>query len=73
MSKEVKEKVRVRCAKHISLLGYTSSESIMFPSGAQMQIYDTDDEPFEDGSEACAYFFTEEQVYNLIVALKKVK
>lgn len=73
MSKEVKEIVRVGYAKHIALLGYTRSESIMFPSGAQMQIYDTDDEPFEGGSEAYVYFFTEEQVDNLIEALKKVK
>lgn len=50
MSKEVKEIVHVGFAKHIALLGYTKSESIMFPSSAQMQIYDSEDEPFEDCS-----------------------
>ena len=73
MSKAVKEIVRVGFAKHIALLGYTKSESIMFPSSAQMQIYDTDDEPFEDGSEAYVDFFNEEQVDDLVEALKKVK
>lgn len=73
MSKEVKEIVRVGSAKHIALLGYTKSESIMFPSCAQMQIYDSEDEPFEDGSEAYVDFFREEQVDDLIEALKKVK
>ncbi|WP_212125135.1 hypothetical protein, partial [Bacteroides pyogenes] len=67
------EIVRVGSGKHIALLGYTKSESIMFPSSAQMQIYDTDDEPFEDCSEAYVDFFTEEQVDNLIEALKRVK
>ena len=73
MSKEVKEIVRVGFAKHIALLGYTKSENIMFPSSAQMQIYDTEDEPFEDCTEAYVDFFTEEQVDNLIEALKRVK
>lgn len=72
-SKEVKEIVRVGYAKHIALLGYTRSESIMFPSSAQMQIYDTDDKPFEDCTEAYVDFLTEKQVDNLIEALKKVK
>ncbi|MFT0409851.1 hypothetical protein [Bacteroides thetaiotaomicron] len=67
------EIVRVGFGKHIALLGYTKSESLMFPSSAQMQIYDTDDEPFENCSEAYVDFFTEEQVDNLIEALKKVK
>ncbi|WP_303208590.1 hypothetical protein [Bacteroides oleiciplenus] len=67
------EIVRVGYAKHIALLGYTKSESKMFPSSAQMQIYDTEDEPFEDCSEAYVDFFTEEQVDNLIEALKRVK
>ncbi|WP_368107622.1 hypothetical protein [Bacteroides nordii] len=73
MSKEVKEIVRVGFAKHIALLGYTKSESIMFPSSAQMQIYDSEDEPFEDCSEAYVDFFNEKQVDELIEALKKVK
>ncbi len=67
------EIVRVGFGKHIALLGYTKSESMMFPSSAQMQIYDTEDEPFEVGSEAYVDFFTEEQVDNLIEALKRVK
>ena len=67
------EIVCVGSGKHIALLGYAKSESIMFPSCAQMQIYDTDDEPFEDCSEAYVDFFTEEQVDNLIEALKRVK
>ncbi len=67
------EIVRVGYAKHIALLGYTKSDSPMFPSSAQMQIYDTDDVPFDDSTEAYVDFFTEEQVDNLIEALKKVK
>ena len=73
MSKEVKEIVRVGFAKHIALLGYTKSESIMFPSSAQMQIYDSEDKPFEDCSKAYVDFFNEKQVDELIEALKKVK
>ena len=73
MSKEVKEIVRVGFAKHIALLGYTKSESIMFPSSARMQIYDSEDEPFEDCSEAYVDFFNEKQVDELIEVLKKVK
>lgn len=67
------ETVRVGFGKHIALLGYTKSESIIFPSSAQMQIYDTGDEPFEDAPKAFVNFFTEEQVDNLIEALKRVK
>lgn len=73
MSEKVEEIVRVGSGKHIALLGYRKSGSIMFPSCAQMQIYETDDEPFEDCQEAYVDFFTEEQVDNLIEALKKVK
>ena len=73
MSKEVKEIVHVGFAKHIALLGYTKSEGIMFPSSAQMQIYDSEDEPFEDCSEAYVDYFNEKQVDELIEALKKVK
>lgn len=73
MSKVVKEIVRAGFGKHIVLLGYTEKESLMFPSSAQMQIYDTEDEQFEDYLEADVDFFTEEQVDNLIEALKKVK
>ena len=70
---EVKEIVRVGHAKHIALLGYTKSNTLMFPSSAQMQIYDSGDEPFEDCSEAFVDFAREEQVDELIEALKKVK
>lgn len=73
MSKEVKEIVCVGFSKHIALLDYTKSESIMFPSSAQMQIYDSEDEPFEDCPEAYVDFFNEKQVDELIEALKKVK
>ena len=73
MSEAVKEIVRVGFDKHIALMVYTKSESIMFPSSPQIQIYDTEDEPFEDCSEAYVDFFTEEQVDNLIEALKRVK
>lgn len=40
MSKAIKEIVRAGFGKHIVLLGYTKKESLMFPSSAQMQIYD---------------------------------
>lgn len=73
MSKEVKEIVCVGFAKHIALLGYTKSNTLMFPSSAQMQIYDSEDEPFEDGSEAYVDFINENQVDELIEALQKVK
>ncbi len=73
MCEKVNEIVRVGFGKHIALLGYTKSENIMFPSSAQMQIYDSEDEPFEDCSEAYVDFFNEEQVDELIEALKKVK
>lgn len=70
---EVREIVHVGLGKHIALLGYTKSNTLMFPSGAQMQIYDSEDEPFEDCSEAFVDFVKEEQVDDLIEALKKVK
>lgn len=70
---EVREIIRVGYAKHIALLGYTESNTLMFPSGAQMQIYDSEDEPFEDSSEAYVDFVNEKQVDELIDALKKVK
>lgn len=73
MSKEVKEIIHVGYAKHIALLGYTKSDTLMFPSSAQMQIYDSEDEPFEDCSEAYVDFVNENQVDELIEALKKVK
>lgn len=70
---EVREIIRVGYAKHIALLGYTESNTLMFHSGAQMQIYDSEDEPFEDSSEAYVDFVNEKQVDELIDALKKVK
>lgn len=73
MNNRVTEIILVGENKRIALLGYEESTHPLFPSCAQMQIYDSGDEPFEDCSEAYVDFFREEQVDKLIEALKKVK
>ena len=72
-SEKVQDIIRVGFGKHIALFGYTKSDSVMFPSSAQMKIFDTEDEPFEDCPEAYVDFIRVEQVDDLIEALKKLK
>ncbi len=69
----VEKIIKAGYGKKIALLGYTESNTVMFPSSAQMQIYDRGDEPFEDTSETFVDFFNEKQIDDFIDALKEIK
>lgn len=73
IGEKVQDIIRVGFGKHIALLGYAKSDSAMFPSSAQMQIYDIEEKPFEDSPEAHVDFTREKQVDDLIEALKKLR
>lgn len=68
-----KKVIYVGYGKSLGITGFSESDNKMFPSGAQIQLYDEGDEPFED---SCAEYFdlwTKNQVDCLIEALKEVR